>query len=280
MLFVLLFEDNSQQKKSLGMPASHPAGNPLSGDPAAKPLSPAARLLLQEGCAAMGADDGNPLSDGMISRTKYGKPRVPGLPGFHFNFSHSGNLTACAFSDQEVGLDLQETGGRAVNPLRVARRFFTASEYEALLSLSEKPAKQLELFYRFWTIKEAYLKYIGCGLQGGVDSFLPLACRENMSPCGSHLLHEGVTEMSFTGETASADSFAYAAGILSASRGVISVVKKQDLLSPAVYALLPAPSGFTMTVSAAVLPEEIPVRMVSSSQAPAAQAPAGLPEDL
>ena len=37
----------------------------------------------------------------------HGKPAAAGLPGFHFNISHSGGIGVCALSDRPVGADLQ-----------------------------------------------------------------------------------------------------------------------------------------------------------------------------
>lgn len=77
----------------------------------------------------------------------HGKPRLStGTPCF--NLTHSGNVTAVAVSKREVGLDLQFR----------KERDFTA------LSKRMTPAEREEDFYRVWTAKEAYVKYLGSSL--------------------------------------------------------------------------------------------------------------------
>lgn len=75
---------------------------------------------------------------------KCGKPRLETEKPC-FNLSHSGNMTAVAVGDTEVGLDIQ---------LRTARDY---SAIKRRLS----PEEQKEDFFRVWTAKEAYVKYLG-----------------------------------------------------------------------------------------------------------------------
>ncbi|MGN7043659.1 4'-phosphopantetheinyl transferase family protein, partial [Bacillus safensis] len=60
-----------------------------------------------------------------------GKPVVRQLPSFHFNLSHSGDWVVCAVDDAPVGIDIEE-----IKPidLAIAKRFFSADEYQDLLS--------------------------------------------------------------------------------------------------------------------------------------------------
>jgi 4'-phosphopantetheinyl transferase len=51
--------------------------------------------------------------------------------------------------------------------LALAKRFFSAQEYLAISNLSGNT--QLNLFFRLWTCKEAYLKAVGLGIAGGLD---------------------------------------------------------------------------------------------------------------
>ena len=95
-----------------------------------------------------------------------GKPYLDGYQGIHFNVSHSGDIVACAVSRSDVGIDVEHK--RKVN-LRVAERFFSASEYQDLMALAE-PDRQ-EYFFLLWTIKESYLKAIGSGLTKNLNSF-------------------------------------------------------------------------------------------------------------
>ena len=82
-----------------------------------------------------------------FERGAHGKPRLStGTPCF--NVTHSGGLTAVAVSKREVGLDLQ---------LRKERDYFA-------LIKRLTPAEREEDFFRVWTAKEAYVKYLGSSL--------------------------------------------------------------------------------------------------------------------
>jgi 4'-phosphopantetheinyl transferase len=80
--------------------------------------------------------------------------------------SHSGKIVACAVSDAEIGIDVEEV--RKVN-YRVAERFFSADELADLMELQE-PDKQV-YFFKLWTIKESFLKAIGKGLTRSLNTF-------------------------------------------------------------------------------------------------------------
>lgn len=87
-----------------------------------------------------------------FTRNTHGKPSLCGAPPF-FSLSHTGGRTFAAFSDADVGLDA-EWRGRPL-PLAVLRR------------LSE--AEREEDFFRLWTAKEAFVKYLG----GSLATLLP-----------------------------------------------------------------------------------------------------------
>lgn len=87
--------------------------------------------------------------------------------GIQFNVSHSGGVALYAFARQiELGVDV-ECIGRDIEAESIARRFFSDSEQQQLLTLPA--AKRVEAFFRCWTRKEAYIKATGDGLS------LPLA---------------------------------------------------------------------------------------------------------
>ena len=204
-------------------------------------------LLLRQGLRSMRmASYAELFIPDMLDCTEDGKPYIPGLPDIHFNLSHSGDYIACAFSDKEVGLDLQEHSRTHTSIVRIAKRFFSAKEYEAILALpaedpsvgpghptnaadSDNSACRLPLFYNLWTIKEAYLKYLGCGLRGGMNGYYP----DPFPDCGTEL-----------------------------TRGQIHVISDDPLLAPAEYALAQAPENYTIAVCAAKLPEELIVKAI------------------
>ncbi|MEH1911329.1 MAG: 4'-phosphopantetheinyl transferase HetI [Nostoc sp.] len=82
--------------------------------------------------------------------------------GLAFNLSHSQELGLCAVNcTRPIGVDLEYI--RPMSDLEaLAKRFFLPREYEMLRSLS--PNQQQEIFFRYWTCKEAYLKATGDGL--------------------------------------------------------------------------------------------------------------------
>ncbi|WP_414548499.1 4'-phosphopantetheinyl transferase HetI [Anabaena sp. CCY 0017] len=79
-----------------------------------------------------------------------------------FNLSHSQGLALCAVSyHSQIGVDLEYI--RPMSDVEaLAKRFFLPREYEIVRSLSDH--KQQEIFFRYWTCKEAYLKATGEGL--------------------------------------------------------------------------------------------------------------------
>lgn len=82
--------------------------------------------------------------------------------GLLFNLSHSQSLALCAVNyTRKIGIDLEYI--RSVSDLEaLAQRFFLPREYEVVRSLS--PHQQQEVFFRYWTCKEAYLKATGDGI--------------------------------------------------------------------------------------------------------------------
>lgn len=90
-----------------------------------------------------------------ISRTVKGKPYCEGM---HFSVSHSMDVFACVFSDENIGLDIQHK--RNVKAEKIAGRYFTDEE----LKLIEEEQHEHKEFFRLWTRKEAYCKYTGEGL--------------------------------------------------------------------------------------------------------------------
>jgi 4'-phosphopantetheinyl transferase len=95
-----------------------------------------------------------------------------GRPGFDpqvhqtnldFNLSHSGDVALMATGrGLRVGVDVERLR-RGRDPLRVANRYFSPVEVEAVRGFpqADRPAA----FLRYWTAKEALAKGLGLGLQ-------------------------------------------------------------------------------------------------------------------
>ena len=99
-----------------------------------------------------------------FEQTTKGKPFLPpnaNLPPLEFNVSHSGQMAACAVTLRHtVGVDVESTTRRA-DP-KVAGHFLSPSELALFLDAEDEARR--ELFYRYWTLKEAYAKALGSGL--------------------------------------------------------------------------------------------------------------------
>lgn len=124
-----------------------------------KNLSLGAELLLKYVLINEGLDY-NSLT---IKSGRHNKPYLD-VDDFFFNVSHSGKYALIAISNKEVGCDIEEIEKADIN---VVKRFFHENEYYKLLTLLQK--ERNEVFYRLWTIKEAYRKNKGVGLQMALD---------------------------------------------------------------------------------------------------------------
>lgn len=83
-----------------------------------------------------------------------------------FNLSHSGKYVLCACSDRDdvqVGCDVEMIGELR---MPVAKRFFCETEYE-MIRFVKKEKEKTEMFYRFWVLKESFMKATRRGM--GLD---------------------------------------------------------------------------------------------------------------
>ena len=97
-----------------------------------------------------------------------------------YNFSHSGFYVLCTVDTSKpkeenaesetaplLGGDIEKLGEFKPN---FVKRFFTVGEAEEILSLQEE-AQQIDLFYRYWVLKESYVKASRKGLTLDTKSF-------------------------------------------------------------------------------------------------------------
>ncbi|WP_182186778.1 4'-phosphopantetheinyl transferase family protein [Pectinatus frisingensis] len=95
----------------------------------------------------------------------YGKPYLrSGL--LYFNLSHSGEYILCAVDKNELGADIQKSN---ICHMDLAKRFLHTDEYDYLIGLPTE--KQTKAFFRIWTLKESYIKALGRGIAGMLDTF-------------------------------------------------------------------------------------------------------------
>lgn len=95
-----------------------------------------------------------------------GKPFIKELPEFHYNLSHSKEYAALVVDTQAVGIDVEEV---RAGYQKLATRFFSEKEISFLLANWSD-----ELFTKFWTRKESYLKVTGYGMRMPLDAFSTL----------------------------------------------------------------------------------------------------------
>jgi 4'-phosphopantetheinyl transferase len=101
-----------------------------------------------------------------LGRDTRGKPELKGR-GPRFSISSCDGWWLAAFSDQEIGVDL-EAIRPGVDLNTVSSRYFTENEL-ACLQAAIGEEERLRVFYRCWTRKESLLKLLGMGLAGLPD---------------------------------------------------------------------------------------------------------------
>ena len=89
-----------------------------------------------------------------------------------YNFSHSGDYVLCSVDTEgrrgiQVGCDIEKIREDRLN---LARHFFCRSEYEDLLK-SRTTEERIEKFYRYWVLKESFMKATRRGMGLGLDTF-------------------------------------------------------------------------------------------------------------
>lgn len=103
-----------------------------------------------------------------LSKSNYGKPMLENNHDFSlsFNVSHSGKVVLVAMArGRIVGIDVERQHSMP-DYLSLAKNFFTDKEFEIISNANNE-----ELFFDYWTAKEAYVKAIGMGLNKELNSF-------------------------------------------------------------------------------------------------------------
>ncbi|GBG31077.1 L-aminoadipate-semialdehyde dehydrogenase-phosphopantetheinyl transferase [Hondaea fermentalgiana] len=116
----------------------------------------------------------------VLQRTEMGKPFVaqPDPGSFSFNLSHHGDwVVLMAHPSRCVGVDIMKyedpKGSRSIEDFfTTMRSSFTPGEWERI-RLGDKDdalgSAHLQRFYKYWSLKEAYLKAIGIGIGFGLQ---------------------------------------------------------------------------------------------------------------
>lgn len=125
------------------------------------------RLSVGAGALLMYALQKENVGNVSIEVKPTGKPYLAGKESLFFNLSHSENMVMCAVADKEVGCDVER---KTEFDGALASYVMTRQELQQIYGL-ESEAKQQEMFFRLWTLKESYMKATGLGIRLEPGSF-------------------------------------------------------------------------------------------------------------
>ena len=125
-----------------------------------KYLSLGAGRLLKHAFSCFGIND---YVDRIIYN-EYEKPLLKDGSVF-FNLSHSGQWVICAMSDEVIGCDIEK-----IAPIEISlANMLEDSEYIDIMSQEEELRE--DMLYRFWTLKESFMKAVGLGVNLDLRDF-------------------------------------------------------------------------------------------------------------
>ncbi|WP_026038611.1 MULTISPECIES: 4'-phosphopantetheinyl transferase family protein [Peptoniphilaceae] len=91
----------------------------------------------------------------VILKDKYNKPYIKNKEEIKFNISHTDGYVLVGFSKRKIGVDVEKVNYK-FDIECILKSCFTNKEIKNI-------GNDLVEFFRYWTIKEAYLKCEGCG---------------------------------------------------------------------------------------------------------------------
>jgi len=112
----------------------------------------------------------------IFDRSERGRPRLLLNEGktWTFNVSHAGNYTVFVAQQnvESLGVDVmrlheprfEENDSKIMDFFRLMKRQFTKEEWSQICQDEQKLSDQAATFFRFWTLKESFVKAIGHGL--------------------------------------------------------------------------------------------------------------------
>lgn len=105
----------------------------------------------------------------VFDKNDYGKPFLSNITNenTYFNLSHSGNYVVCLIDKNECGVDVEKQDERYID---IASSSFHEEDVKEINKCVNKEEK-IKMFFKIWTIKEAYLKKLGVGLSKNMNSF-------------------------------------------------------------------------------------------------------------
>lgn len=123
--------------------------------------------------------------------SKYGKPFLVSEKEICFNLSHSGEWVVSAVGDTSIGVDIEVVRG---TKLPSAHKFFTKQEIHLLNNTPQK--KQVDLFFKIWTLKESFVKYSGLGLGYPFEHFSFSFCNQNIQLVQENMVNANLSFIS------------------------------------------------------------------------------------
>ena len=97
------------------------------------------------------------------------KPILLSAPQYHFNYSHTRNMILCGISATEpVGVDIERIDTNMT--IGNMENVFHPIEFLYINNGSSAPIRSYR-FYKIWTQKEAYIKYLGTGFSEKIQDF-------------------------------------------------------------------------------------------------------------
>ena len=113
-----------------------------------------------------------PKCEDEILYNKYQKPFSKN--NTFFNLSHSGRYVALAVSSSNVGIDIEENLELPFES--ILKTAFHPDE----IALFHRSTNKEQLFYKLWTAKESYIKYLGTGFSLDPSSFSVLNSQQKL----------------------------------------------------------------------------------------------------
>lgn len=98
--------------------------------------------------------------DGHLQKGPHGKPFLASHPDIHFNISHCDGLILCGFDPSPLGVDAEPI--REFRPA-ILRRILSPEEKQFFAQFDGDEEARQNWFARIWTLKESYIKQLGCG---------------------------------------------------------------------------------------------------------------------
>jgi 4'-phosphopantetheinyl transferase len=131
------------------------------------------QYIVAHGMLRLALSDASPgiaPSDWSFATGHHGRPFVASpRTALHFSLSHTEGCVACIVSAHEAaGVDVEEVTPRHAL-METAQSMFAPEEIETLRELPQRDF--IDRFFDYWTLKEAYLKARGFGLNLPLDGF-------------------------------------------------------------------------------------------------------------